>query len=207
MADESKSLFSVLKHPLFLLVVGSVIGSFLIPWISQKNDRNRVLREARLKKQVEIVNNNTETISQLNSLVTRLGIFHKDNIRLKPSPAKLEDLQDKLADDMNRRYGEFEKAGWWWYRSLGEEAVILQIVPRGGSDKLRNDVNAYADNITQTVAAFNDFWHKCLSKEYDFEENGNVTQIQHKMNERLNQLATERVTLVNNLVQDFGTEQ
>ena len=86
-----------------------------------------------------------------------------------------------------------------------DEAVTLEIVPPGGSDKLRND--AFADNISQTVAAFNDFWHKCLSKEYDFEENGKVTQIQNKMYERLGQLATERVTLVNNLVQDFSPAQ
>jgi|ERR1043166_973929 len=203
-AEDPKGILSVLRHPLFLLIVGSVIGSFLIPWISQKNDRNRVLREARLKKAVEIVDNNTQTLSQLNSMVTRLGIFHKDNIRLKPAPAKLSELQDKLADDMNRHYAEFERNGWWWYRSLNDQAEILEIVPPGGSDKLRNDVNAYADNITQTVAAFNDFWHKCLSKEYDFEENGKVTQVQNKMNERLGQLATERVRLVNNLVQDFS---
>ena len=86
MAEESKDRFHVLKHPLFLMVVGSVIGSFLIPWISQKTDRNRVLREARLKKSVEIVTNNTETISQLSVLVTRLGIFHKDNIRFEAEP-------------------------------------------------------------------------------------------------------------------------
>ncbi|HEY5838619.1 MAG TPA: hypothetical protein VIT19_06240 [Pyrinomonadaceae bacterium] len=207
MAEESKDRFRVLKHPLFLMVVGSVIGSFLIPWVSHKTDRNRALREARLKKAVEIVNHNTETLSQLNALVTRLGIFHKDNIRLKPTPAKLDELQDQLTKDMNSRYAEFEKTGWWWYRSLNDEAVILEIVPPGGSDKLRNDVNAYGDNISQTVAAFNDFWHKCLSKEYDFEENGNVTQIQTKMYERLGQLATERVKLVNNLVQDFSPAQ
>lgn len=204
---EDKGILNVLRHPLLLLVIGSVIGSFLIPWISQKTDRNRVLREARLKKAVEIVNNNTETISQLNVMVTRLGIFHKDNIRLKPGPDKLDALQDKLAEDMNTRYADFEKSGWWWYRSLNDEAVILEIVPPEGSDKLRNEVNAYADNITQTVAAFNDFWHKCLSKEYDFEENGNVTQIQKKMYERLGQLATERVKLVNNLVQGFSPAQ
>ncbi|PYS44384.1 MAG: hypothetical protein DMF71_03790 [Acidobacteria bacterium] len=83
--------------------------------------------------------------------------------------------------------------------------MILEIVPTTGSDKLRHDIDAYAENITQTVAAFGDFWHKCLSREYDFEENGQVTQIQNKMNVRLNQLAGERVALVNNLVQDFQT--
>ena len=157
-----------------------------------------------MKKKVEIVNKNIETMSQLNVLVTRLGTFHKDNIRLKPSAARLPELQDKLRDDMNKLYADFEKVGWWWYGSLNDEAVILEIVAPDGLDKLRNDVKAYRENIIQTVAAFNDFWHKCLSKEYDFEENGIVTQIQTKMNERLNQLANERVILVSNLVNDFN---
>jgi len=205
MAEEPKGVVGVLRHPLFLLIVGSIIGSFLIPWISQRSDKSRVLREARLKKAVEIVGNNTRSLAQLNSLVTRLGIFHKDNIRLKPSPAKLSALQEKLAEDMDKQYAEFEKTGWWWYRSLNDEAVILEIVPRTGSDKLRHDIDNYAENMTQTVASFGDFWHKCLSKEYDFQENGPVTQIQNKMNERLKQLATERIALVNNLVQDFSS--
>ncbi len=203
MAAESKDRFRVLKHPLFLMVVASVIGSFLIPWISHKTDRNRALGEARLKKKVEIVNKNTETISLVNILVTRLGMFHKDNINLKPSPALLTQRQEKLGDDMNNLYAEFQKAGWWWYRSLNDEAVILEIVPPSGSAKLREDVNAYGRNINDTVAAFNDFWHKCLSKEYDFQEKGKVTEIQTQMYERLNQLENERVVLVNNLVQDF----
>jgi|KBSSwiStaDraftv2_1062776.scaffolds.fasta_scaffold493006_2 hypothetical protein len=205
MAEEPKGVVGVLRHPLFLLIVGSIIGSFLIPWISQRSDKSRVLREARLKKAVEIVGNNTRSLAQLNSLVTRLGIFHKDNIRLKPSPAKLSALQEKLAEDMDKQYAEFEKTGWWWYRSLNDEAVILEIVPRTGSDKLRHDIDNYAENMTQTVASFGDLWHKCLSKEYDFQENGPVTQIQTKMNERLKQLATERIALVNNLVQDFSS--
>lgn len=205
MAQESRSPLQMLKHPLFLLVVGSVIGSFLIPWISQKTDRNRVLREARLKKKVEIANKNTETISKLHLLVTRLGIFHKDNIRLQPSPAKLAVLQDKLSEDMNDLYADFEKEGWWWYRSLTDEAAILEIVPREGSDKLRTDIEAYEKNIVQSVAAFNDFWHRCLSKDYDFEENGNTTKIQNETYKRRDQLATERIQLVNNLLQDFTT--
>ena len=205
MAEDSRGILNVLRHPLLLLVVGSVIGSFLIPWISHKTDRSRVLREARLKKKVEITNKNTETISKLHLLVTRLGIFHKDNIRLKPSPAKLAVLQDKLGEDMNDLYADFQKEGWWWYRSLNEEAVILEIVPPGGFDNLRKDVDAYEKNITDTVAAFNPFWHKCLSKEYDFQD-ANVTQIQNQMYERLEQLRKERIGLVNNLVQDFTAE-
>jgi hypothetical protein len=104
---------------------------------------------------------------------------------------------------MNGRYLEFEKTGWWWYRHLNDEAVILEIVPPNGSDQLRKDIDAYAKNISDTVAAFQDFWHLCLSKDYDFAEDGPVTQIRQKMNARLAELANERVGLVNNLVEDF----
>lgn len=205
MAEEPKGVIQVLKHPLFLLVVGSVIGSFLIPWISQKSDKSRVLREARLKKQVEIVGNNTRTISQLHSLVTTLGIFHKDNISLRPSPEKLSALQDKLREDMNRGYAEFEKTGWWWHRSLNDEAEILEIVLPNGSQKLRDHVNEYHENIRATVAAVDLFWRLCRSKEYDFEKDGKATELQNQMYATLKQLETERVALVNNLVQDFSS--
>lgn len=204
MAEDSKGPVQVLKHPLFLLIVGSIIGSLLVPWINRQSDKSRVLREARLKKAIQIVDNNTRMQSQINSLMTRLGIFHKDNIRLKPSPAKLGTLKDQLAENMIARYAQFEETAWWWYGGLKDEAVILQILPPCGTDKLQHDVDAYGKNVYDTVKALEDFWHICLSTEYDFTENGKVTQIQTKANERLKQLADERVALVNNLVQDFN---
>lgn len=199
----STILWETSTHPLLLIFVGSVVGSILIPVVSERINRKKVLHEAGLRKAVEIIDNNTRTISQLNSLVTRLAIFDDDNIRLKPSPEKLKTNQDKLADDMNSRYLEFEKDGWWWYRHLNDEAVILKIVPPTGSDKLRNDVNAYAQNINDTVNSFQDLWHICLSKDYDFKKDGQVPGIRKKMNDRLTELANQRISLVNNLVQDF----
>jgi hypothetical protein len=206
---EKKSIgfWSILGHPLFLLIVGSVIGSFLIPHISQETGKKRALQEARLRKAVEIVDNNTRTASQLNSIVTRLGSFHNDNVRLKPSPARLSLLQDKLSEDINSQYAEFQKTGWWWYRDLNEEAVILEIVPATGSDKLKADVNAYGENILQTVSAFNDFWHICLSSDYEFAKDGKVTQIENTMHKRFEELFNARVQLVNNLVQDFRSAE
>lgn len=208
MAEESKGIWQVLRHPLLLLIIGSTIGSFLFPWIHQNSERKRAWREVRLKRQLEIANNNTMTTRQLYSLVTHLNKFHSDNIRLNPTPAKLIELQNKLAKDMNASYAEFEKekSGWWWPISLSEEVVILQIVPPGGSDKLRNDAKAYIDNIAKTVNAIFGFWHICLSKEYDF-ENGEASQIQKKMTEQLDQLNTERTALMKNFAQNFSTEQ
>lgn len=195
-------LFDGLRHPMFLLVIGSVIGSFLIPWITERASKKQVLQEARLRKAVEIVDNNQRTVSQLGALVTRLQMFHKDNVRLRPSPSKLVSLQEKLASDMNDRYLEFDKDGWWWYRNLTEEAAILEILPPEGSGKLREHVDAYAANILQTVNALNELWVACVAADYDYQSD-KVNKMESKVNTRLQELSDARNQLVTNLVRDF----
>lgn len=200
--SSDTSVLDFLKHPLLLLIIGSIIGSILIPKISERSSRTQALQQARLRKAVEIVDNNTVTISQLNAIRTRLGMFHGDNVRLKPPPAKLKELQDQLAQDMNNRYLEFDKSGWWWYRALNEQAVILEIVPPTGSSKLRNHVEAYHDNIGQTVNVLQEMWHACVAADYDYKD-ARITQIQEKMNKAWNDVDKTRNQIVNDLVADF----
>lgn len=200
------SWLELLKHPLVLLIVGSIIGSILIPKISEKSSRTKALQDARLRKAVEIVDNNTRTVSQLNALRTRLGMFHTDNLRLKPPAARLKELQDKLREEMNNQYLEFERTGWWWYRDLNDEAVILEIVPPTGSEKLREHVNAYHANIIQTVTALNEMWHPCIDSAYDYKD-GRVTQIQDKVSKEWDDLLKARNKAVNDLVADFTRPQ
>jgi len=197
-----QSMLDFFRHPLVLLIVGSVIGSFLIPRISEQTHKKKVLQDARLRKAVEIIDNNTRTVSQLNAMVTKLATFHDENIRLKPSPAKLTERQDKLAESIASRYEEFEKTGWWWYRDLNDEAVILELVPATGSARLSKDVDAYAQNILQTVNALGDLRHACLAGDYNYKDE-RVTKIKNDVNKKLNDLFSERNNLVNHLVNDF----
>lgn len=202
MAEESKGILSTLRHPLFLLVVGSVIGSFLIPWISQMNDRNRILREARLKKSVEIVENNTRTISQLNQLLTRLGMFHVDNRRLNPSPKELKQRQDKVAEDANNLYLEFNKTAWWWYEDLRDEALILKTVDDNTSQSLTQHIDAYSKNISDSVVAVRRFWHACVASDYDYRSD-EVSKLYDDAHNILKDSSRSRQQLLRNLINDF----
>lgn len=200
--NKLKSSLVVLSHPLFLLVVGSIVGSLLIPPVSEKINRQKVLHEARLRKAVEIVDNNTRTITQLNSMITRLSSFHDTNIRRQPSPEKLKQLQEKLVEDMDNRWLEFEKTGWWWYQDLNDEAVILGIIPAAGTSALRQHVNAYHANILATSNAMKLMWRPCTAADYDYKD-ARITKSREEMNQKLNDLFNERIQLVNNLVSDF----
>jgi hypothetical protein len=200
--NKLKASLGVLSHPLFLLVVGSIVGSLLIPPVSEKINRQKVLHEARLRKAVEIVDNNTKTVTQLNSMVTRLTSFHDTNIRRQPPPEKLKQLQEKLVEDMDNRWLEFEKTGWWWYQDLNDEAVILGIIPATGTGALRQHVNAYHANILATSNAMKLMWRPCKAADYDYKD-PRFIKILEDMNRTLNDLFNERIQLVNNLVSDF----
>jgi hypothetical protein len=177
--------------------IGSIIGR-----VDEKINRQKVQHEARLKKAVEIVDNNTRTVTQLNSMVTRLNSFHDSNIRRQPSPEKLKQLQEKLVEDMDARWLEFDKTGWWWYQDLNDEAVILGIVPASGTSTLRQHVNAYHANILATSNAMKMMWRPCTAADYDYKD-ARFVQIREEMNKNLNDLFNERIQLVNNLVSDF----
>ena len=208
MPNPGKNSFEFLRHPLLLLVVGSIIGSFLIPYLTDRATKKKVLQEARLRKAVDIVDTNTRMVSQLNSISTRVSMFHENNLRLKPSPEELRTARDKLIEDIDERYLEFEKAGWWWYRDLIDEAVILKIVPPNGSDQLREHINSYGQNMLDTTNALKTMWHPCISAEYDYKgkKGEEISEIKKKMDVRLNELFNQRNAIVNQLVADFTKE-
>jgi hypothetical protein len=202
MGEKSKGLRGVLGHPLFLLIVGSVIGSLLIPWIGNQINRKKVLQEARLRKAVEIVESNTKTVSQLNGMVTKLSSFHDNNIKLKPTPAKLGELQMKLVEDMDSRWSDFDKTAWWWPEDLNTEAMILGTIPASGAGTLRKDIDAYKKNILDTSNAMKELWSPCISADYDYKDD-RINKVRDEMRKKLVDLFNARNQLVTNLVNDF----
>jgi len=202
----SNSPLGVLRHPLFLLVIGSVIGSFLIPWIGEKINRKKTLQEARLRKAIEIVENNTKTVSQLNAMVTRLSSFHDNNVKMKPSPEKVRELQQKLIADLDDRWSEFDKTAWWWPEDLNTEATILGTTPVTGKDVLRQHISAYKTNILETSNAMKALKGPCISADYNYTD-GKVNLIRDQVNKKLGELFDQRNKLVNDLVNDFVEPQ
>ncbi|HEX8131454.1 MAG TPA: hypothetical protein VF527_20305 [Pyrinomonadaceae bacterium] len=196
-----------LRHPLTLLIIGSVLSYFLIPYISSISNKRQLLQEARLKKASEIVHTTTMLASQLNIIRSRLGEFHKDNINLRPTPSELKQKQDKLADDIKARYSEFDKVAYWWDKDFYQDAIILEIIPPSGSKQLSDDLQAYNKNLVETGNAIFEFRDACISSDYDFEKEGNVTQIKKQMDGKLEKLYYEREKLVSNLVKDVTAPQ
>ena len=71
------------RHPLLLLVIGSIVSVYLIPKIIAKADEDRAVHEARVKLAYEFSERNTEFNSKNNAIATLIWEFHSQ-VRLDP---------------------------------------------------------------------------------------------------------------------------
>jgi hypothetical protein len=195
-----------LRHPLVLLLVGSLLTALVIPYINARSNRANLIREARLKKAIEIINRSSEFNSQLNSLGTALGVFHFDNVRAKTPLPECREAQKTLNMDMNARYLEFEKRSWWWYGDLLQEAVVLELASPTDLQRLGTDVNEYGANVGQSVGTLSDLWHALVSPDYDPNDK-KISKLIDDTNQKLADLFESRRKLTERLVQHFTTEQ
>jgi hypothetical protein len=162
-----KNATKALKHPLFLLIVGAIITSLLIPYLNDQFSRNRVRQETSLKKVLEIGLHNTEFISELNTLKTMMKSFHSQNVRMQLQPDELKEAQKNFRKDFNTRYLALDEKAWYWYWDLGREADVLDLISPKELQVLNADLNEYGANVTKSVEAMRPLWRALTSHEYN----------------------------------------
>jgi hypothetical protein len=182
-----KNLTEALKHPLFLLIVGALITSLLIPYLNDQFNRTRVRQETSLRKVLEIGLHNTEFNSELNTLKTMMQSFHSQNVRLQLQPDELKEAQRNFRDDFNARYLALDEKAWYWYWDLGREAEVLNLISPNKLQMLDADLNKYGANVTKSIEAMRPLWRALTSHDY----NPNDKEYREKFDKMLNEVNVE----------------
>jgi hypothetical protein len=201
--DRPKKPLKILRHPLTVLLLGTALSSLLIPYFSGRIDNEKLIREARLKKAMEIIGDNTETERNLNKLLTTLEVFHKDN---SGPAARLTDYkkeQKELRRIMIERYLEFDKQAWWWYSQINVEAKILDIASPQELERLHQISNEYGENLKTSTAAVDDLWNAFLRETYKPSDPRNA-ELMKQTRSKLDGLSQKRSTLVMESAQIFA---
>jgi hypothetical protein len=162
-----RQLIAALKHPFVLLVIGAITTSLLVPYLNSKVNRNQLLREARLKKAIEIGDQNTEFNSKLNALKTMLESFHRQNVRLQLQPVELREAKLRFRDDFTKRYLELDEKAWWWYSDLQREASVMGLTSTDELRTLGSNLGKYADNVNKSFDTLRPLWQALTSHDYD----------------------------------------
>ena len=123
MTQEGRSgkKFGILRHPLTVLLTGTLLTYLLLPVISARLNRSRLLTEARLNRALEIISRSSEVEREINSLQTVLDTFHKDNLSGLSLQENRQSEQMRLRSEVQQRYLAFDNKAWWWYGNLHDE--------------------------------------------------------------------------------------
>jgi hypothetical protein len=190
------------RHPLFLLLLGSLIGSVLIPWLNTRADRQRLLREARLKAASEIIRHNLDMNQKLNTLQTTLELFHKNNASSVIPVSERSHERAALRIRFDSAYLDFDQFAWWWYRDIYRDAVLLGIADKQKLKIISTALEAYTRNLSDSAGTVYSFAYQCFGPGYDPADQGLTTRM-GATRRRLTDLAFEREKLISQITHQF----
>ena len=160
----------VLKHPLTVVLVATVLTSYIVPRLAQ----NSTLRQQRLSRALDILDHSMEVNRHLNNLLTTLEIFHKDNSGVAARLSDYHQEQRELRKTMMIRYLEFDNVAWWWYGRISTDAAILALASPAETERVRTLARQYEENLIESTSVLNTLWDTFLRKEYDPKDDGNT---------------------------------
>lgn len=156
-----KQLDNVLRHPLILAIIGSMVGSWLIPWVVGQSQRKASLADARVKQGIEIMITSNSVNIMVNKMKTAFEIFERHS--LSTTGAEYADRSKELRDTIFKTYGEFDSIAWWWPWNSYYQGLLLHTLPDERQNKFKQAVEAYMANLTKTAALLGPPWDQYLS--------------------------------------------
>jgi hypothetical protein len=196
--QNGKWYFSVWKHPLILLLIGSALSYLLIPWISEKSSHKRLLQEQRINKACDVLAQGLIDDERLNSIVTHFEIFNKE---AESDPKTYRTAQAELKRSFRELYSEFDQHAWWWDHDLPVQSGLLGLAP-GSRQRIEELHMAYKKNLMDSGTQVDVLRAQFLSKDYAPRDQHNV-EILLATRRALGDLATARGAITSQLAGMF----
>ena len=155
---RASTLLEVSKHPLVILLIGTLLSSIFIPDINRRATRARELEERRAERALAAVKTNSEVDRLLNLLLTDFASFWNDT-----EEGKFESRRAELRPKIYETYKEFDRFAWWWFDQAWQEAVILGLIEKETIEKEEDAAySEYKDSLLASSSAINRIWDLSL---------------------------------------------
>jgi hypothetical protein len=189
----------ILDHPLFLLLLGTMLGSVLIPSLSARFNTKRLLSETRHQEALNTIEKGFDVDRRLNSVSTRLASFAKDHQRLHQPIVFSEAILTKVED----LYVEFEQRAWWWCAEEFAKAKVLRLLSNEQLEQFSSLARQYHDNLLASTVALDHLRVACLGANPD---NRAADREANSAVQLLDRLALQRDQIVNAMADLFAAQ-
>jgi hypothetical protein len=188
------------RHPLTLLLVGTLTGSALIPWVAGRANKQAALTEARVKEAIEIMTTSNSVNVMLNKMMTALETF--EEYSAPESPEDNHRRREEHRQKIDALYADFESTAWWWPWNAYNQARILRLIPPTKLDKFKDETVKYTDNLVETVHALDPVWKARLDDPQQAKTSDHK-QMMSTAKKRLGELRTQRDDIVGHMAGIF----
>lgn len=153
------------KHPLVLLMVGTLLGSLLIPYINAQSNQRKLRHEERLKMAISIIEHSHETDRQMSGLMNFLNLFRKDH-QVKSGPP-MQSEQYKAREKFNEMFLAFNAQAWFWHWNIRSESTLSELATPEESAQITTLSYQYTEALNEETAAMSGLWGAFLKKNFN----------------------------------------
>lgn len=186
----------ILRHPLTLLLAGTLLSSLIIPWINGRSARVERRQNGRQTKAVEILRAAGQDTRRLNALRASFENYERDT-----GTASVADRRAELRQRVYELYGEFDGDAWWWYRAALREADVFDWLTVPEQQQMRELADAYEANLLKATRSILDGpWQRYLGKQAGAADG---TPVMPALNRQLGELQAQRDVVTERMVRVF----
>jgi hypothetical protein len=167
---QEKWYVALARHPLVVLILGTVLSCWLIPGISSRANNRRVQQEKTIDKAMDILRESLIDEERLNSMQTAFEIFQKHSTS---DPDNCKRDQQELKEYYHKLYLEFDQHAWWWNRDLAVQARLLHLPP-GSSDKIVKLGESYKRSLSDSAHQIEVLGTRFLARDYTPDDPNNT---------------------------------
>jgi hypothetical protein len=166
-SQQRPSFFHLLQQPLGTLLVGTILGSLLIPQINDLTNRRKSRHDERLKMAVTIIEQSHESDRNLQRMIDYLALFRKDHNDPSASKEFLKGEQYTARKAFNEMYMSFNGQAWFWLGNVKSEANLSGLATSVESQRVSEASNEYANALAQAAQAVTTLWDPFLKNLYN----------------------------------------
>jgi len=190
-----------LRHPLTLSIIGTLLGSLLIPWIVGRSSKQAALADTRVKQAIQVMATSNGVDATINRIKTAFEGFEKDALSIEQQDEfvrRREDLRKRVYD----LYSDFDSTAWWWPRNIYDQAQILHLITPARLDKLNGYIGQYNANLVETAHTIDVPWKAYLGTDAITHGPG-AREIMPSLDKRLRDLQQHRGEIARNMAALF----
>lgn len=145
-----------------MLGVTTLLSLFVIPEITERSSRKKLVQETRVQKSLEIIHHVTFDSARLNQIRTLFHIFEKE-ARALADAAELASCRARLKSAADDIYLSFDSDAWWWHQEILHQTAILDLLSAERRTEFSKLTQRYSDNLITTKNLFDEAREKHIA--------------------------------------------